>query len=420
MTIAIGRAGWDTSLTLNSPRTWSSNGPEVDLAGTLTASTLGRLIVARAQLNGLIDNPDEPVVPVVWSADASVTGFYEVLDGGVAMPPRGLAALKLDYRLRLRKVSTYPDINSRMLGDAVRTNAHSIAKGSTVPFWAVPDDATMDYIPNATAATRAAESGTVKVWYRTDGTVLYNRTNRWQCGASDYYDGACRFEITPDGSTWYALAGRSLPASHPEFGWRISNGLVRVSASSGDGKILVEHYVAGSWSVDKTYKLTVTTTPTTIGSFRTVTVTRNAPDTVSVRVGLDQTNGATPAAMTVDLTLRRGALHVEGLMSRTSEMGTYLANQMGLYRNTTEASTAVTSGMRATAADADAGYYWIATSLAKTNDLTNGGFYVSSAVNEFDFAIGWALDAASGPDTVTNQVYSYFAPLDEGVGFATR
>jgi hypothetical protein len=183
MTIAIGRAGWDTSLTLNSPRTWSSNGPEVDLAGTLTASTLGRLIVARAQLNGLIDNPDEPVVPVVWSADTSVTGFYEVLDGGVAMPPRGLAALKLDYRLRLRKVSTYPDINSRMLGDAVRTNAHSIAKGSTVPFWAVPDDATMDYIPNATAATRAAESGTVKVWYRTDGTVLYNRTNRWQCGA---------------------------------------------------------------------------------------------------------------------------------------------------------------------------------------------------------------------------------------------
>ena len=45
---------------------------------------------------------------------------------------------------------------------------------------------------------------------------------------------------------------------------------------------------------------------------------------------------------------------------------------------------------------------------------------MSSAVNEFDFAIGWALDAASGPDTVTNQVYSYFAPLDEGVGFATR
>lgn len=420
MTIAIGRAGADAGLTLNSPRHWSVNGPEVELAGVLTETSLGRLIVARAQLNGLIDNPDEPVVPVVWSADASTTGFYEVLDGGVAMPARGLAAQKLDYRLRLRKVSTYPDINSRMLGDAVRTNAHSIAKGSTVPYWAVPDDATMDYIPNASATTRASATGTVKVWYRTDGTVLFNRTNRWQCGAGDYYDGACRFEITPDGTNWYALAGRMLPASHPEFGWRITNGLVRVSAASGDGKIKVEHYVSGSWSVSKTYKLTVTTTPTTIGSFRTVTVKQNSPEAVTVRLGLDQANGAVPAAVTVDLTLRRGALWVEGVMSRTAEVVTHLANEMGVYRNTTEAATTFTSGIRANAADAQSGYYWLATSLAKTNDLTNGGFYVSSAVNEFDFAIGWALGSASTPDTVTSQVYSYFAPLDEGVGFATR
>lgn len=417
MTIAIGRAGWDTGLTLNSPRTWSSNGPEVDLAGTLTASTRGRLIVARAQLNGLIDNPDEPVVPAVWSADTSVTGFYEVLDGGVAMPPRGLAALKLDYRLRLRKVSTYPDINSLMLGNAVRTNSHSIAKGSTVPFWATPNDATMDYVYGASQTTRVTDTGTLRLQYTTDGTVLYNRTNRWQCGAGDYYDGACRFEITPDGSTWYALAGRSLPASHPEYGWRISNGLVRVSAASGDGKILVEHYVAGSWSVDKTYKLTYDASKLTLGGFKTVTMTRNSAETVSVRLGLEQSSGA-EYQMSCDLTLRRGALWVEGVLTRDPTAGT---QDLGIYRNTAEAATAFTSGLRATSADAQSGYYWLATANAKTNDTTQGGFYASvNAGSSLDFAIGWALGSASTPDTVTSQVYSYMAPLDEGVGFATR
>lgn len=420
MSIKIGRAGRDATIPLNSPRRWSVNGTTVELDGALTGDTLGELIILRAQVNGLIANRDEPVVPVTWAGDPSVDGFYRILDGGVQMPARGLAAGKLDYRLRMEKVSTYPDIQSKMVGSAVRTNAHTIAKGSTVPWWAVPDDAVMDYIPNASSATRATETGTVKVWYRTDGTVLYDRTNRWACAAADFYDGACRFEVTPDGTTWCALAGRTLPASHPVFGWRINNGLVRVSVTAGDGLVTVEHYISGSWLVSKTYKLTVTTTPTTIGSFRTVTVRRNAPECVTVTLGLDQSNGAVPAAVTVDLTLRRGALWVEGVMSRTAEMGVYLANEMGVYRNSAEAATAVTSGIRATSVDAASGYYWMATSLAKTNGLTQGGFYVSSAVNEMDFAIGYAPPSASGPDTVTNQVYAYFAPLDEAVGVARR
>lgn len=420
MSIHLGRAGRDATLPLNSPTYWSVNGDDVEAAGALTADSYGKLVVLRSQVNGLADNPDEPVVAVNWAGDATVDGFYEVLDASVPMPARGLAALKLDWRVRLRRVGVYPDLNSLMVGNAVRSNAHSIAKGSTVPWWAVPDDATMDYIPAASAVTRAAETGTVKVWYRTNGTVLYNRTNRWACGASDYYDGAARVEVTPDGSTWCALVGQRLPNTSPLAGWRINNGLVRVSYGGGDGLLKVEHYISGAWSVSKTYKLTVTTAPTTIGTFRTVTVKRNSPEAVTIRLGLDQENGAVPAAVTVDLTLRRGALWVEGVMSRTAETVTWLANEMGIYRNTAEASTAFTGGIRATSVDANSGYYWIATSLAKTNDLTDGGFYVSSAVNDFDFAIGYALSAATGPDTVTNQVYGYFAPLDETTVVARR
>ena len=419
MSIYLGRAGRDATLPLNSPSYWSINGDEVDAGGALTADSYGKLVALRSQVAGLADNPDEPFIAVNWAGDASVDGFYEVLDASVPMSPRGLAALKLDYRVRLRRVGVYPDLNSMLVGNAVRTNAHSIVKSGTVPWWAVPDDATMDYVPAASATTRVAETGTLKVWYRTDGLILYNRTCRWQCAASDYYDGAARVEITYDGTNWVALVGQRLPNTSP-FAWRITNGLTRVSYGGGDGRLTVEHYISGAWSVSKTYKLTVTTAPTTIGTFRTVTVKRNSPEVVTVRLGLDQSNSATPAAVTVDLTLRRGALWVEGLMSRTAETVTYLANQMGIYRSSAEAATAVTSGLRANVADASSGYYWLATSLAKTNDLTQGGFYVSSAVNDFDFAIGYGLGAATGPDTVTNQVYAYFGPLDETVVAARR
>ena len=81
---------------------------------------------------------------------------------------------------------------------------------------------------------------------------------------------------------------------------------------------------------------------------------------------------------------------------------------------------AITSGVRATSADGVGGKFWVATSLAKTNDLTQGGFYVSSAVNDFDFAIGYEPPSANGPDSITNQVYAYFGPLDETVGVARR
>src|SRR5690606_5532424 len=149
--------------------------------GALTGDSLGELVILRAQVAGLVGNRDEPVVAVSWAGDASVDGYYRVVSGGVAMPPRGLAARKLDDSLRLRKLSVYPRIESVLVGDAVRTNAHSIAKGTSVPWWAVPNDAVMDYIPGADDTTRATETGTVRVWYKTNGTVLYNRTCGWSC-----------------------------------------------------------------------------------------------------------------------------------------------------------------------------------------------------------------------------------------------
>lgn len=413
MSIAIGRAGRDAALPLNSPSYWSVNGDEVEAAGALTASSFAKLIILRAQVNGLADNPDEPVIAVNWAGDPSIDGYYEVLDASVPMPARGLAALKLDYRVRLRRIASHPDINSIISGNAVRANSHTIVKANTAPWWATPADATMDHVTGATAATRTADSGSVKVQYTTDGTLLYNVVRRWACIASDYYDGASRVEVT-DGINWYATVGRGLP-NVPMVGWRITNGLVRVTYGGGDGLLTVEHYVSGAWSVAKTYKLT--SSETTLGAFTTITVKDNRPECVTIRLGLERDTTA-PYQMTVDITIRRGALWAEVVVSRDPETGT---EAIGIYRNTAEAATAHTSGVHATAADAQGGKYVLTTSFTKTNDLTQGGFYVSAgATTAIDFMVGYEPGSAAGPDTFTNQVYSYLAPTDELVGFSRR
>lgn len=415
MTIAIGRAGRDTGLTLNSPTYWSMNGDEVDAGGALTASTFARLLVLRAQVNGLADNRDEPIVAVNWAGDPSVDGYYEVLSAQVPMPARGLAALKLDWRVRLRRLAVHPDISSVLGGNLVRANAHSIAKGTTVPWWATPADATMDHVTGATSATRAAETGNVKVQYTTDGTLLYDTVRRWAAPASSYYAGACRVEVT-DGIAWYAIVGRDLP-NVQMTGWRLNNGLVRVSYGGGDGLLTVEHYVSGAWSVSKTYKLTYTTSKTTLGAFSTVAVKDNRPECAQVRLGLERDSTA-PYQLTVVITLRRGSLWAELVVTRDSATGT---ESIGIYRNTAEAGAAHTSGVHADAADAQGGKYVLTTSKAKTDDLTQGGFYVSAgASTAVDFMVGYEPASAAGPDTYTNQVLGYFAPVDEMVGFARR
>lgn len=415
MSIYLGRAGRDSGLALNSPTFWSMSGDEVDTAGALTASSFAKLLILRAQVNGLADNPDEPVIAVNWAGDPSIDGYYEVLDASVPMPARGLAALKLDYRVRLRRIASHPDINSIISGNAVRANSHTIVKANTAPWWATPADATMDHVTGATAATRTADSGSVKVQYTTDGTLLYNVVRRWACIASDYYDGASRVEVT-DGINWYATVGRGLP-NVPMDGWRITNGLVRVTYGGGDGLLTVEHYVSGAWSVAKTYKLTYTSSKTTLGAFTTITVKDNRPECVTIRLGLERDTTA-PYQMTVDITIRRGALWAEVVVTRDPETGT---EAIGIYRNTAEAATAHTSGVHATAADAQGGKYVLTTSFTKTNDLTQGGFYVSAgATTAIDFMVGYEPGSAAGPDTFTNQVYSYLAPTDELVGFSRR
>lgn len=404
------------------------------IGGTIKKSTAGEIVVAQYQLKGMLQNPDEESgVPVVPSADSTLTGLYRVLGGNIEVgPPAYSGSLRwFDYELEIQRVLPVasPRVESRLLG-ALRTNSHSIVVGSTVPWWAVPDAATMDYVAGATRQTRTTADGDVAVNYTTNGTLLYDATQVWQCPAASWYVGAARVEITGDGSNWERLPGTQLGTVNPAsaVGWRLNNGLVRVSYGGGSGLLSVQHYVSGSWITAKVYKLTrgiSPSSPTALGTFCAMRIMRNSPEETVVRLSIEQDSTTYPAQVNVDLCLRRGARWVDVTVTRDPQQvsAAELASTdfpFGIYRNTSEAGTTHTSGVHATSADAGGGKYILTSPTATNVDTTIGGIAQGTGVNTFQFMIGYEPGSASGADTFTNQVYSYFAAVSETARLARR
>lgn len=414
---------------------WSdSPGGQHTVTGFLRKSSLGSFLVATAQVVGLMDNPDEDAVPVVASQDPSRPGFYRVTGGSLDIDAAAMRSFAAPLKLELEAVPgrNSPQIESRVYG-TLRSNSHAIAIGSTVPWWATPGAATMDFIgwPGGSAptlTTRTADSGTVSVQSSSTGAQFYDGAFRWQCDPSDYYDGAAIIELTPDGgTTWARLPGRRIgvAVAASATGWRLNNGLVRVVYGAGDGLISVQHYMGGSWIAAKVYRVHMSSgavVGSAFGAVKSVTIIRNAPECATIRLGLEWADY--PVQVNLDLTLRRGSLWVDGLLSLSAdaaEVIDFIPRYLGIGRNTAEAATAHTSGMHATAADAAGGKYILNTSIAKTNDLTQGAFFsTSSATTSVPFQIGYEPSGASGINTFTNQTYSWFAATNESVRFARR
>lgn len=419
----LGRVGLDVvANSVDAPASWEVSGDDIRFSGVLRASSVSDARFLRIQLNGLLDNPDEPWVPFTWTEDPYAWDtLVRVNSVKVGTVPLSLTTGWFPFEVsmsRLPGTAHAPLVESRLLG-ALRVNSHSIAVGSTVPWWATPTDATMGHVSGTSTATRTGDGGSVKVAYTTDGALLYNAQPTMQLAPGDWYDMAAKIELTADdGTTYRAVTGRqivNLPTA-----WRISNDLVRVTYGGAGGLFTVQHYTGGSWITAKTYRIFDTTgaavTAAISGTPQTVTALRNSPECVSIRIGWEYAAGY-PAPIYLDLTLRRGALWVDGALVITEEFVDLLDNigprYLGIGRNTAEAAATHTSGLHANAADAAGGKYVMSTPVAKGNDTTQGAFWPTTNAPVFPFMIGYEPSGAAGPDTFTNQVYAYFAAVTE-------
>lgn len=306
------------------------------------------------------------VVPVVFSSKANLTGFYQFADaqsdftrfdsaGNVQVATWQMTLVPLGTERDLEVESRIPAI--------ARTTELA---GVTPVFWQAPAAGFLSYYTGPTvpsgAVSRVSADGTMAVQLGIPSTVY----PRWTVKAADYLAGSARLLL--DGI-------RRIGASSPAVTtWEVNNGLVQVVAGAS-GAFTVSCWGGSSWESPKSFQVTVNGTPVT--STPELTVLRNDPEQVTLRLVYPVGVGR----VTVDLGLRRGSRFVTGVMKR------HAAAALGVTRTSAETATAVTGGLRASAADADGNRFVLGSSKTVTSTTATASIAKASQL-QLDFFAG--------------------------------
>lgn len=435
MTMTIGRVGLD-GVTLRSPNaavgSVRQDGDRLTIRGTLAdpSGSLGltstKARAQRAQILGLVGNIDEDVIPVTDTENPHIDGYYAVIGTSVDDPEDPARQVYFPYTVDLLRLPGWqaPLFEVQCSG-ALRSNVHSITTSTALGWVGYPASASAVRFVRASAATAVTEygaSGNNVIGLYATGSNLYTETLLYSVAASDFYDCACEIRTgsrvasssAPDVTDHRVVVGRQVP--NLPTAWMISNDLVRVLPGPNNGEILIgqwqdsAHTPAGadSWTY-KAYKVIKDGSGgTTTGDGDTITVLRNSPECVSVRIWFD--HGSQVASYT-DFTVRRGSPVVEGC---SVIIGTNATLAHGFGRFSTEATSSATGGIIATSDDANSNKFRIRSPQTVTANNTNGFIYLSSAAQRFAFGVD--TDFFSGLD-VTD---AYFAAMTHRQSVSVR
>lgn len=237
------------------PVSWVHNGDTVDLVLQIDSATTTSVVEARVlkqQLLGLANNDDEEIVPVVFDDESDLDGYYRVVDVEVEPMEMFLANGTMRAAVQLTRISNGYALPVLELVStaAVRTNAVGVAdtepegvigwRFETLPFFDLNADFTTidrdsDGPDNVTVYLTAAP------WATTTQKVFIT--------PSAFYGSGCLIEMQASDAAWYPVIGRQAPTGMAGK-WRISNGLVRFTASAtniGDLKVEVFDNDTGDW-----------------------------------------------------------------------------------------------------------------------------------------------------------------------------
>lgn len=433
MTTIIGRVGQPssadlTALPLSCLTEWTEGGAGVVTLRGLIHATSGhlptdeevdRVKAVRAQLVGYSFNPDEQVVPVIWDSDSSINGFYRVLGASVDFPTSALKLGAFPFTVNLLRVRSFagPRIESPILGAQI-TNAHGTVGESWFAFPATVTE--QEYrLDCESIVVRESEDGDILF---TNCLQFFSGTLKYFLVPENYYVGAARLEVAkpapydttlPTGefpNPLETIVGTQPPRS--PYAWRLSNGLVRVVPAFPDygnpyqepGAFAVSWWVSDlvGWSEWKYFRVSGSTPFTDNGTaragriidFTNITVDRNSPETIRMRVScLSEfapslqpvvANELTWGRIYLDFSLRLGSrtLQVNVVSSRPDGWRVYRDNE-------NEAGTVLPEGgMRATGNDADGIRYVLMTSVDFSGDTVNGGIIADVPAETWDFGIG--------------------------------
>lgn len=371
------------------------DGPNLSVSGFITATSTAVTAAARQQLLALTQ-PGQDVVPLTWATDPTWDGFYRVTS--VQVEHYTQDSLVVRFALQATRLDGYAAAqfeSTAVLGTI--TNGLSLPSVANAGIVAIPGtsyEATQITTLSTGVGTgvgftgsRTVEGGTVATasGLTPPTTVGY----RYATTPANFYEGAAMVEVQGTDGVWRPHIGTdAIPIT---VSWRISNSLYRLSVAQATGLISVEVYNGTSWDPAKVFYInTDIVTPTVLDRVNSIRPVRNRPESVTVRVGMYRSTFATYASREyVDITLRRGMMFADLFMGGSSY-------SWALRRQTNEAATAITGGIRATAADAVGNFYWIATPVSSNNELTIGRVVVSVAATTAQFGLGLFVNGTTG------------------------
>lgn len=330
-------------------------------------STVSQVEAAHHNVSGL----GGLAVPVVFTDKAGLTGFYRVADAASTLTRVHNGAVQTaDWSVSLERLGGSRDVEIESRVPTIgRLTDHAV----TPVFWHAPAVGADSYWTGTTVPSGSVSRASI------DGTVLVHTgipsgvAPRWTAEAGDYLGGAVRLLV----------AGiRRVGSFTPDAAvWEVHNGLVRLSSPGMDGAFSVSCWDGTDWRSEKSYRVVVSGVP--LAMQPDMTVLRNDPEEVMVRLSYPTSSGR----LTVDLGVRRGSRFVSGLLKRHS------AATVRIERTAAEAASAVTGGLKATAADADGNRFVMGSARTVTTSLATA--YISKATTTvFDFFLGHEVGAS--------------------------
>ena len=306
-TIKLGRAG---VLSEVSYQQVDITRGAIRVTGNVHVADATDMTYAVEQISALVDNPDETFVPVIWGDyPAGWDGFYRVLDVSLGSTQPDVWTLTAD----LERVQGFaaPLFESIVMGG----KRAAVGAGVTAQAWQALPAAVMGY-------ENGVITPTVETVATADGNLsLFTDT------ANELFDARVEFYLPP--ASWYVGAatltiggkltvGTQVP-NDPD-GWVVSNGIIRLSGVANSGAIKLEHWSGAAWVSNGNYSFgqygggaqpLLTEPPLAI------TVLRNGPECVTIRLAYDAQSVVTNArfAVNVDVSLRRGANCAEVYLS---------------------------------------------------------------------------------------------------------
>lgn len=376
----IGRVGVDTAsggdgTSLQHPFDWQQNGRTVHLQGLHQAATDAAAVWLQQQIIGLdpANNPDEEWIPITSSTVSDLNGYFRVTAAAANIPRGSLGSgtrfVEWSVTMERAGIARSPTVEMQTVYAGL-TNSMGVTTGTLL--LAAPTGTGTTWPIIGIASTRAGENGTSDIYYVTSTATSASGlvAVRSQIAPADYYRASAYVERAGYGMAVGRVDGL------PSEGWRVGNGLVRVSGfANNDFDFSWWNGSAWTTAVSMFVQLEADAgafqTSGAVLAVKSFQVLRNAPDECVVRLVASCAYATYPFSATIDVSVRRGDRLV-----RIYTTGGSAAAQMG-FNSTTPGFTSITQGLRTTAT-VSSQYMVLTSNLASTKSTANGTLTAST------------------------------------------